>query len=177
MHKFVKKKRANNEISTHNWIYFNNRNTILCTNLKKKKKKSKQWNKHTQLMYVVSKLSYIYMTIDTLLGASLWSRMALLSLWDTVELNFVPVVTIIRQSEMTEAHSLGCTCEVITLFFIVTHVWCHGCTVMSYIILSRNSQEYFNKFLCPDPDHNRGGLWHMYTPSSKKIKSIRAVVF
>ena len=36
---------------------------------------------------------------------------------------------------------------------------------MSYLILSRNGEESFNKFWSPDPDHLRGGPIHGYTPS------------
>ena len=48
---------------------------------------------------------------------------------------------------------------------VITHCFHHNarltswCTLMSYLVLSRNGEESFNKFLTPDPDpdHFTGG--------------------
>ena len=45
---------------------------------------------------------------------------------------------------------------------------------MSYLVLSRNAEEPFNKFFSPDPDPDsdrlRGGPSYGYTPSYVTIK-------
>ena len=52
---------------------------------------------------------------------------------------------------------------------------------MSFLVLSRNGEQSFNKYLTPDPDpvpdRFRGGLSLGYTPSCvKKINSIGDVI-
>ena len=42
---------------------------------------------------------------------------------------------------------------------------------MSYLVLSRNGDESFNKSLDPDLDHLREGPSHGFTPSRVKISS------
>ena len=37
-------------------------------------------------------------------------------------------------------------------------------TLTEYVVLFRNSEESFNKYLSPDPDHVRGNPSHGYTP-------------
>ena len=52
-------------------------------------------------------------------------------------------------------------------------------TLMSYLVLSRNGEESFNKFLSPDPDpgldHLGRGANHGY--SLRKNNQVRIVVF
>ena len=51
-------------------------------------------------------------------------------------------------------------------------------TLMAYFVQPPNSEESFNKFLSPDPDHPKGGPSHGYNTSCvKKTKSIGAIVF
>ena len=70
---------------------------------------------------------------------------------------------------MTDPCFLGCTRDIITHVFIITHVSHHG--VFCPISL--------NKFLSPDPDpnHFRGGTSHGHNTSCvKKIKSPGVIV-
>ena len=52
---------------------------------------------------------------------------------------------------------------------------------MTYLVVSRNGEESFYKFVTPDqdpnPDHLREGPSHGHNTSCVKIKSVNAIVF